>query len=73
MTNKEAIKLLRKVAMKIPAGDIVDNYEDFYAAFSIAISALEEIDALPENLHREKEQAYMQGYEDGRKSEWRAE
>lgn len=35
-------------------------------AFDMAIKALEEISRLPENLHREREQAYMNGYADGK-------
>jgi hypothetical protein len=60
MTSEEAIKLLQTIEE-----DGRNVTSDHIVALDIAIRALEE-------LHREKEQAYYCGYEDGRKSEWTA-
>ena len=61
MTNEEAIKILSG-AIKQP------NPKDGYMgqALTMAIEALEEVSRIPENLHREREQAYMNGYADGK-------
>lgn len=61
MTNEEAIKILSG-AIKQP------NPKDGYMgqALTMAIKALEEVSRLSENLHREREQAYMNGYADGK-------
>ena len=63
MTNKEAIKNIKALAYYVDE----PIPEDVAKAFDMAIKALEEVEGLPENLHREREQAYMNGYADGYK------
>lgn len=58
MTRKEAIEKLELMRQKVD--------EETYRALILAIKALEQ-EPTDENLHREREQAYMQGYEDASK------
>ena len=61
MTNKEAIDILNN-----RLNTVYFTSEDL-DALDLAIKALEEVEGLPDNLHREREQAYMNGYEDAKK------
>ena len=62
MTNEKAIDLLDNLI-----GMVEDNQEsDYDTALKMAIQALSQ-EPTDENLHREREQAYMQGYEDASK------
>ena len=62
MTPEEAIEILSDV------GDINRCCADDAEALDMAFKALEEVSNFSENLHREREQVYMNGYEEGRKS-----
>lgn len=70
MTTIEAIKELREASdSEVRYGDTKRHYDEVMKrveAFDMAIKALEEISRLPENLHREREQAYMNGYADAK-------
>lgn len=70
MTEEEAIKELREASdSEVRYGDTERHYNEVMKrveAFDMAIKALEEVSRLPENLHREREQAYMNGYADGK-------
>ena len=72
MTTEEAIKELKDASdSEVRYGDTKRHYDEVMKrieAFDMAIKALEEVSRLPEKLHREREQAYMNGYEEGRKS-----
>ena len=59
MNREKAIDLLDNLI-----GMVEDNQEsDYDTALKMAIQALSQ-ESTDENLHREREQAYMQGYED---------
>lgn len=60
MTTEKAIEILSDV------GDINRCCAEDAEALDMAIKALEEVSRLPENLHGEREQAYMNGYADGK-------
>lgn len=70
MITEEAIKELREASdSEVRYGDIDNHYDEVMKrveAFDMAIKALEEVSRLPENLHREREQAYMNGYADAK-------
>jgi len=70
MTTIEAIKELKDASdSEVRYGDTNHHYDEVMKrveAFDMAIKALEEISRLPENLHREREQAYMNGYADAK-------
>lgn len=62
MTKEKAIDLLDNLI-----GMVEDNQEsDYDTALKMGIQALSQ-EPTNENLHREREQAYMQGYEDASK------
>ena len=62
MNREKAIDLLDNLI-----GMVEDNQEsDYDTALKMAIQALSQ-ESTDENLHREREQAYMQGYEDASK------
>ncbi len=65
MTNEEAAEILKLYKQRLDesCSNLLDRDK---AAFDLAIKALEEVEGLPENLHREREQAYMNGYADGK-------
>lgn len=80
MTKKEAIELLRKVAMKTPV-DCTDikEPEKFYEAFDLAIKALEEqrphdkwipVTYRPMTEEEEKELCEKLGIKEGSLEEW---
>ena len=72
MTNKEAIEELKPLTKySIDKNGVVGSFPMVWRpeqvkALNLAIKALEEVEGLPENLHREREQAYMNGYADGK-------
>lgn len=70
MTPEEAIKELREASdSEVRYGDTERHYNEVMKrveAFDMAIKALEEVSRFPENLHREREQAYMNGYADAK-------
>ena len=68
MTNEEAKEIMSKVTFYWELGEQTLTRNQIDEALDMAIKALEEISRLPENLHREREQAYMNGYADGRNS-----
>lgn len=72
MITEEAIKELREASdSEVRYGDTDNHYDEVMKrveAFDMAIKALEEVSRLPENLHREREQAYMNGYYDGKRN-----
>lgn len=64
MTEEEAIEILEERWRYSRTYKYTDS--EIREAFDMAIKALEEVSRLPENLHREREQAYMNGYADGK-------
>ena len=64
MLREEAIEILEERWRYSKTYKYTDA--EIREAFDMAIKAIEEVSRLPENLHREREQAYMNGYADGR-------
>lgn len=66
MTPEEAQIIIGNIPIKPEVLDDCYDITEYQEAKTMAIKALEEVSRLPENLHREREQAYMNGYADAK-------
>ena len=66
MTREEAIKRLKSDIYKYSDFTENPNENEFWTAFDMAIKALEQ-EPCEDDIHTEREQAYMKGYEDASK------
>ena len=67
MTREEAITLIKSALKTMYLPKSKEYISDLGYALEIAIKALGQEPKIDENIHRDREQAYMQGYEDASK------